>query len=85
MRQTAGLDREAGAMGNSNMRQRKNIAPAMPRGEPGKGIGADQQNQRLLATQFAAQALQRMDGIARCGGFDFAGIDLKSGIFCRRP
>ena len=62
-------------MRDSDVRQRENIAPAVPGGQSGKGIGTDQQDQRIVATQLGPQALQRAYGVARRGRLDFAGID----------
>jgi hypothetical protein len=75
VRQAGNFNRKAGAVRDGNVGQRENIAPAMPGRQSGKGIGADQQNQRLIATQLGPQALQRMHGVARRGRLDFAGID----------
>ncbi len=78
--QAGRFNRKARPVGNSNVRQGENIAPAVPGGQAGKGIGTDQQHQLLLPAQFAAQTLQRMHRIARCIGLDLAGVNAKTRI-----
>ena len=75
VRQAGDFNGKARPVRDGDMGQRTKVAPAVPARQPGKGIGADQQHQRLRRAQFAAQAFQRMHGVARCRRFDFAGID----------
>ena len=79
-RQAGGVDREARAVGDGDVRQGEQFLPAMPAGHAGEGVGADQQDPRPRSRRPGAQALQRGHRVARNGGLHLAGIDREAGV-----
>ena len=84
-RKAGAFHRKSGTVRHRHMGKGENLLPAMPTGESGKGIGTDQQHQRLCRPVFGTQAGQGVHCIARRHAQHFAGIDLKTGISGRRP
>ena len=65
---------------NGDMSQFKELVPAMPAFQTEKGVGAEQQYQRLCCAKFRAQTLQGGDAIAGCIAEYFSVIQMKAGI-----
>lgn len=72
-------------MRDRNMCQREQFAPTMPSRKPGKGIGAEQQNQRRLVVSTGAQAFEGFNGVACPLRHNFGSVDHKSGVIRRCP
>ena len=61
------VDREAGTIRNDDVREIEQRAPAVPRAEFEKRIRAEQQDDRALRAELAAQLGQRVERVAGAG------------------
>ena len=78
-RQGGRIDRIAGPVGDRDVGKGEDFLPAVPAGQPGIGVGTEQQHKGAPLAEFDAQALQRRHCIA-CVGLDFGSIDGKSRV-----
>src|SRR6266851_5366868 len=66
-RHSARGERMPGTLRDEDVREGKEVAPALPRTQVAKGVRAEEQNERTLRAEFASQPLERFDGVAGRG------------------
>src|SRR5256886_16483424 len=70
-----------GTLRDEHVREGKEVAPALPGTQVAKGVRPEEQHEGTLRAEFAAQPLQRLDGVAGRGLADLRVIQLEQVVF----
>jgi hypothetical protein len=73
-----------GTLRDKDVREGKEVAPALPGGEVAEGVRPQEQNERTPRAEFASQPLQRLDGVARRGLADLGVVQLEQVVLLDR-
>src|SRR6185503_6945197 len=74
------VDRKARAIGDDDVREIEELAPAAPRRELEECVGAEQQRDATVAPELVSQLRQRIDGVTRAAALRLARVDTETRV-----